>query len=107
MTQTPFAFFNATVTSGATAVSILSLIQGAGITVSGSCVSLNVASNTDMYWGNSSAVNQTTGALVFSGIAITDSASGKASDTVPISQMYIFNNSGGTSTVTIYVRFIP
>jgi hypothetical protein len=44
---------------------------------------------------------------VFSGIAITDSASGKASDTVPISQMYIFNNSGGTSTVTIYVRFIP
>jgi hypothetical protein len=105
--QYPFVFFNASITNDATAVSIDALIRAAGYSVTGSCVSLNVTCNTDVYWGNASTVTNTNGALVASGIPVSDGAVGAASDCIPIARMFIFNHSGGTSTATIYARFIP
>ncbi len=105
--QYPFFFGNGTITNDATAVSVLSLIQAAGFQPTGACVSLNVTCNTATYWGYSSAVTNSDGALVAANTPVTDSASGQPSDAVPISQMFIYNHSGGTSTATIYARFIP
>lgn len=104
--QVPFVFFNATITNDATAVSIDALIR-ASYAITGSCVSLNVTCDTATYWGNASTVTNTNGALVPANTPVSDSAVGFASDTVPIARMFLFNHSGGTSTATIYARFIP
>src|SRR5687768_4793192 len=101
-TSRPFFFGDGTVTSGATAVSVLSLIQADGFEPTGSCVSLNVSCSTATYWGWESTVTNTDVALVGANTPVTDSAVGAMSDTVPISQLFIYNNSGGPSTVTIY-----
>lgn len=103
----PFFFGNATITTGATAVSVLALLQAAGFQPTGSCVSLNVTCDTATYWGNASTVTNTDGALVPATTPVVDSAVGFASDTVPIARMFVYNNSGGASMATIYARFIP
>lgn len=106
--QYPFAFGNATITNDATAVSVESLLTTImGFVPKGACVSLNVTCNTATYWGNSSAVTNSDGALVAANTPVSDSATGQLSDAVPVSQMFIYNHSGGSSTATIYARFIP
>lgn len=106
--QYPFFFGNGSITSGATAVSVESLITTAmGFVPKGACVSLNVTCSTNTYWGYSSSVTNTDGALVPANTPVVDNASGQPSDTIPISQQFIYNNSGGSSSVVIYARFIP
>ena len=106
--QYPFFFGNGSVTSSATAVSVQSLIATAmGFVPKGACVSLNVTCSTATYWGFASTVTNTDGALVAANTPVTDSATGQLSDAIPISQMFIYNNSGGASSVVIYARFIP
>lgn len=106
--QYPFFFGNGSITNDATAVSVESLITTAlGFVPKGACVSLNVTCNTNTYWGYSSSVTNTDGALVAANTPVTDAASGQPSDAVPISQQFIYNHSGGTCSVVIYARFIP
>ena len=106
--QYPFAFGNATVTSSATAVSVLSLITTIlGAAPTGACVSLNVSLSQNSYWGNSSAVTNTDGALVTANTPVSDSGTGVSGNAVPIAQMFIYQNSGSPATATVYARFIP
>lgn len=105
--QYPFFFGNASLTNDATALSILALIQAASFQPTGPCVSLNVTFNTNTYWGYASTVTNTDGALVPANTPVSDSGVGALSDTVPISQMYVYNHSGGTASGVIYARFIP
>ncbi len=104
MAQQPFVFTNGTVTSGATAVSVLSML---GITPTGACVGLNVTCSTASYWGNASTVTNTDGGLVAANVPVSDTATGVAGNTIPIEKMFIYNNSGSPCTAVIYARFIP
>ena len=94
-------------TNTATAVSILSLIVAAGYTPKGGCVSLNVTANTALYWGGAATVTNTDGGLVGANASVVDSGTGLTGDVIPINQMFLFNNSGGTSSVAIFARFTP
>lgn len=102
--QYPFFFGNATVVNSATAVSVLSLL---GFTPTGACVSLNISLSTNSYWGYASTVTNTDGGLVTANTPIVDAADGRGSNVIPISQMFVYNNSGGNATAVIYARFIP
>lgn len=106
-TQNNFAFVNGTVTTSATAVSVLSLFVAAGYTPAGGCVALNVTCDTNSYWGNASTVTNSDGALVASGTPVTDSASGLTGNVIPINQMFLYQNSGGVCSVVLYGRFTP
>ena len=106
-TQNSFFFGNATVVSAATAVSVLSLIRGEGFEPTGACVSLNVMFDANTYWGSSSSVTNTDGALVTANTAVVDAADGRGANTIPISQMFIFKEGVGDADCVIYARFIP
>ena len=108
MTSAPFFFGNATVISAATAVSIASLISGAGFTITGQCVGLTVTFDKDTYWGNSASVTDINGgALVSAGQSVSDSASGWQSNVIPISQMFVYRAAALNTSAVIYARFIP
>lgn len=106
-TQSCFFFGNGSVTNSATAVSVLSLIVAAGYTPKGGCVGLNVTANTNLYWGNASTVTNTDGGLVAANTPVTDSGTGLSGNVIPLNEMFVYNNSGGTSSVAIYARFTP
>jgi len=105
--QYPFFAGNDSITNDATAVSVLSLIQAAGFQPTGSCTYLSVTCSTATYWGWASTVTNTDGALVAITTPVVQTAVGALSDTIPISQMYIYNHSGSTCVATIFARFIP
>jgi hypothetical protein len=106
-TQTDFAFIPVTITAGATAGSIYDIIVAGGVTPVGGCTALRVVFGADTYWGNVSTVTQATGALVASGVIITDTATGAGGNVIPIAQMFIFKQAAGDATGTIYARFTP
>ena len=108
MAHQPFGFANVTVSAAATAVSVASLIAGASVgavTPTGACVSLNIVFTSDTYWGNTSTVTNADGVLVAANTPMVDGATGRAGDTVPISQMYVYSVGGASGSV--YSRFIP
>ena len=105
--QFPFVAGNASIVNDATAVSVLALIKSLGVSPTGSCTGLNVTCSTDTYWGYESTVTNTDGLLVSANTPALGSAVGWASDTIPISRMFVFNHSGGTSSAAIWATFIP
>jgi len=105
-TQNSFFFGNASVVSEATAVSVLSLIQGEGFNPTGTCVSLNITFDTDVYYGNASTVTDSDGALVTAGTPVADSASGVGGNTIPLASIFVFKNGVGDADCVIFARFV-
>lgn len=105
-TQNSFFFGNVTVTSEATAVSILALLLAASFQPTGTCVSLNIVFDTNTYWGTASTVTEVAGALVTAGTPVVDSADGSHGNTIPLSQMFVFKDGVGDASGVLYARFI-
>ena len=105
--QYPFAFVNATVTAGATAVTILSLLQGEGFNPTGACVGLSVTFDANTYWGSASTVTNTDGALVAANTPVTDAGTGVSGNSIPIANMFVYKQAAGDANCVIYARFIP
>lgn len=105
--QNDFAFIPVTVTAGATALSIYDLLVAASFTPRSGCAALSVKFGADTYWGNVSTMTDADGALVASGTAVSDNATGVGSDVIPIAHMYIYKKAAGDATGTIYARFTP
>lgn len=107
-TQDDFVFANVTVTSAATAVSVYDLIVAAGVTPRGGCVRLKLTFSSNTYWGNSSSVTDSDGALVAANTAaIDDSATGASSNVIPIAHIFVYKAAAGDASGTIYARFTP
>lgn len=105
--QKTFKFGNVTVTSVATAVSVLSLVQSLNYIPTGGCVALNLVFNTDTYWGDASTVTNSDGALVPANTQVVDGGTGLTGNVVPLNEMFVYKAAAGDASGVLYVRFTP
>jgi hypothetical protein len=105
--QNDVIFIPVTITAGATAVSIYAVIVAAGFTPTSACVAVNVKFGADTYWGNVSTVTDATGALLASGTAFSDVATGVSGNVISLVDLFIYKKAAGDASGTIYARFIP
>lgn len=109
-----FFFGVVDLTAAATARSVYDLVTDSALdaplpeNLTGQCVSLNITADVDIKIGGSAAeLDDTHGGTLTATYPFTDSASGVAGNSIPISQIFLYSpTASGTATVTIYLRFI-
>jgi hypothetical protein len=114
MAEQLFWYNTVTVTAAATPLSIYDLVTDADLdyalskNLPGQCVSLNFISDVAIKVGGTAAeLDDTHGGTLAADTVFQDSATGAGGNAIPLGQIYLYaTTSGGTATVTVYLRFI-
>lgn len=108
-------FYNTvTLTGAATALSLYDLVTNTSLSYAlpknlpGQCVAMNFISDKDIKVGfSSSELDDTHGGSLAADTYFTDWATGVSGNSIPLAQIFLYSpTASGTSTITVYLRFI-